>query len=201
MRIRTVLVALTLALPMACTEVPGTMSFLSPTADGVRPAMRWDHRPEAAEWTAETLQAVAQHDAELAAAIPADIERWCPGYEEASLPERRAFWAGLLSATAKHESTWNPRAAGGGGKYIGLMQISPSTARTYGCEANSAGELKDGAENLSCAVKIMARQVDRDAVVAGGGAHGVGRDWMPFRKAAKRQDIATWTRQQSYCQG
>lgn len=77
-----------------------------------RPEMRWDHRKEAPEWTAHTLMAVAEADDRLAARVPADIGTWCPGYSRASLPERRAFWVGMLSALAKHESTWNPSASG-----------------------------------------------------------------------------------------
>ncbi len=169
--------------------------------DALRPAMRWDHRPEAAGWTASTLKTLVAHDATLAQTVPADIETFCPGYPDASVEARRAFWAGLLSATAKYESSWNPAAAGGGGKYIGLMQISPSTARHHGCEAESSGALKDGAANLSCAVRIMSTQVGRDGLVAGKGNRGIGRDWMPFRSAAKRAEIAGWTRQQAYCAG
>lgn len=162
--------------------------------------MRWDHRPEAAEWTARSLAAIAAQDATLAAQVPADIETWCPGYEENGLADRRAFWAGMLSAVAKYESSWNPTASGGGGRYIGLMQISPGSARNYGCTATSAGALKDGAANLECAVEMIAHHVAQDEVVAGPGNRGVGRDWMPLRKAAKRAEIAGWTRAQSYCQ-
>lgn len=163
------------------------------------PAMRWDHRPEAAEWTVRSLAAIAARDEVLAARVPADIENWCPGYADNSIDERRAFWAGLLSAVAKHESTWNPSAVGGRGKWIGLMQIAPGSARNYGCAATSSKALKDGAANLECAVKILTYQVARDAVVSGKGNRGIGRDWAPLRKSAKRAEMAAWTRSQSYC--
>lgn len=168
---------------------------------GFLPSMRWDHRPEAARWTQASLATVANYDHVLAAKVPQDIGTWCPRYPKAGLTDRRAFWVGLLSATAKHESTWNPNAAGGGGKWIGLMQISPKTARGHGCEAQTAGALKDGAANLACAIRIVAKQVGRDELVAGEGKQGIGRDWAPFRNAAKRADIAEWTRSQPYCQG
>lgn len=163
--------------------------------------MGWDQRPEAAEWTTQTLIAVSAQDAVLADAVPSDIGTWCPGYAKTSLHNRRAFWVAMLSAVAKHESSWNPKAAGGGGKYIGLTQISPQTARNYGCEATSAAELKDGTANLACAVKIAAVQVGRDRAVAGKGRSGLGRDWMPFRKSGARAEMSSWTRAQSYCQG
>ncbi|MBL8563903.1 MAG: transglycosylase SLT domain-containing protein [Gemmobacter sp.] len=164
------------------------------------PPMRWDHHPEAAKWTTNTLLAVAEEDAVLAARVPADIAQWCPGYESASLPERRAFWAGLISAVGKYESSYNPRAAGGGGRYIGIMQISPRSAANYGCDARSSGALKDGSANLACAVEMVAHNVARDGVAVGGGNRGIGRDWMPFRKADKRAEMRAWLSSQSYCQ-
>lgn len=186
-----------LALALALSGC-GIITAPEPATDDP-PAMRWDFRPEAPAWTSATLAALETDGAVLSQLIPADIERYCPGYAENPPAERRAFWAGLFSALAKHESTWNPKASGGGGRWIGLLQIAPRTAANYGCEADTVGELKDGTENLSCAVRIAAVQVARDRMVAGEGAKGVGRDWAPFRSASKRADIAAWTSVQSYC--
>ena len=61
-----------------------------------QPAMRWDHRQEATQWTGRTLVAVAGEDDKLADEVPADITTWCPGYATANLAERRLFWVGLL---------------------------------------------------------------------------------------------------------
>ena len=77
----------------------------------VAPPMQWDHHPEGAEWTESTLVAVSTKDPQLSERVPADIETWCPGYTEASVEERRAFWTGLLSAVARYESTWNENAS------------------------------------------------------------------------------------------
>lgn len=183
----------------ACAEVtlPDLASYLP---GGALPAMRWDERPEAATWTARAMLAVGQRDAELAAQVPADIDTFCPGYRTASIAERRAFWVGLMSATAKHESSLNPKASGGGGRYIGLMQISRATAEQAGCEARSNAALKDGAANLECAVRIFAPRVAQDGMVAGSGNRGVGRDWGPFSRKSKRAEIAAWTAKQAYCQ-
>jgi len=158
--------------------------------------MRWDHRPEAAEWTAATLAALRGNGAVLTALEPADIGDWCPGYRRAGIEDRRAFWAGLLSALAKHESRWNPQAVGGGGRWYGLVQIDPRTARGHGCAARSGAALKDGSANLTCAVRIAANQVPKRGSVAGGM-----RDWGPFHSTAKRAEMAKWTRAQSYCAG
>ena len=166
----------------------------------VAPPMQWDHHPEGGEWTESTLTALSTKDQVLSERVPADIETWCPGYQDASVEERRAFWAGLLSAVAKYESTWNPQASGGGGRWIGLMQIDPRSAANYGCEATSVGALKDGEANLECAVEIMSTQVAKDGLVAGGGNRGIGRDWAPLRSSEKRSAMAAWTSQQPYCQ-
>lgn len=181
----------------------GKAYFIDPSASYTPPAdlpdMRWHRRAEADSWTAEALQAVAEKDAVLTAKVPADIAQWCPGYKSADADDRRAFWVGLMSAVAKHESSWNPAAAGGGGRYIGLMQISPRTAAQHGCDANSAGALKNGGDNLTCAVEIFAEQVGADGVVAGNGSRGIGRDWGPFRNASKRAEMSAWTSAQPFC--
>jgi Transglycosylase SLT domain len=165
----------------------------------VAPPMQWDHHPEAPEWTESTIVALSSKDPILSEQVPADIETWCPGYVEAPIEERRAFWAGLISSVAKYESTWNPKASGGGGRWIGLMQISPRSADYYGCEATSVTALKDGEQNLECAVEIMSTQVAKDGLVAGGGNRGIGRDWAPLRSTEKRAAMAAWTREQPYC--
>jgi hypothetical protein len=166
----------------------------------VAPPMQWDHHPEGPEWTESTLVALSTKDQELSERVPADIQTWCPGYQTASVEERRAFWAGLLSAVAKYESTWNENASGGGGRWIGLMQIDPRSAANYGCSATSVGALKDGEANLECAVEIMSTQIAKDGLVAGGGNRGIGRDWAPLRSSEKRSAMAAWTSQQPYCQ-
>lgn len=164
-----------------------------------KPVMRWDHRPESEAWTKDTLQAIADNDFVLARLNPKDIDDWCPAYKENSQIERSLFWSGLVSALAKHESTWNPRAVGGGGRWIGLVQIAPATARNYGCEARSVSALKDGSANLQCAMKIWSTTVRRDGVVSAG-FRGVAADWGPFHNKRKREDMRAWTRAQSYCQ-
>ena len=160
------------------------------------PAMAWDHRPEASEWTLSTMNALEGPGAGLAALVPSDIAAWCPGYPEASVSERRAVWSGLFSALAKHESTWNPAAVGGGGRWFGLVQISPRTAAYHGCAVTSGQALKDGEANLRCAVRIAANQVPKRGSVARGM-----RDWGPFHHESKRAEMSAWTRSQSYCRG
>jgi len=163
------------------------------------PPMAWDHVPGAQAWTRAAMAALRAHGAPLVAMVPRDIGAWCPAYPGADPVTRRAFWVGLLSALAEHESTWRPGAVGGGGRWHGLLQILPATARGYGCRARSGAALRDGPANLSCALRIMAVTVPRDGVIAEGG-RGVAADWGPMLSRAKRARMAAYTRQQDYCQ-
>ncbi len=165
------------------------------------PVMAWDHQgPHTDAWTEATLAALETEGAALLSHVPADIGTWCPHYVQAEPRERAAFWAGLLSALARFESTWNPQAVGGGGQWFGLVQISPGTAQAYGCDATTGAALTDGRENLECAVEIASRTVTRDGVVAAGGG-GFAADWGPFTSAEKRAEMADWVSRQEYCRG
>lgn len=198
------LLALPILFLVACggdepDETADVFSTMFMVTNDELPVTRWDHRVEANQWTRATLTAIIEeHGRPLITLVPRDIQTWCPTYANNTEFERSAFWVGLLSAMAKHESTWNPEAVGGGGQWFGLVQISPATARGYGCGATSGEALKNGAANLSCAVRIMASTVPRDGVVAAG-MRGVAADWGPFHSAAKRAEMAAWTSSQSYC--
>ncbi len=193
-----------LALVAACqsTTTPHTETRKDAEAQqmqlAAKPPMRWGDRTGSDAWTRATLAALDREGVTIMSRVPRDIDSFCPRYAELAPTGRKAFWAGLLSAVAKHESTYNPKASGGGGKWLGLMQIAPATWRSYGC----SGTMTDGADNMACAVRIMSRQVGRDNAVVhdGSGAwRGIARDWAPLRSAKKRADIAAWTSSQSYC--
>ncbi len=199
MGLKTVLMGGLAALALTgCAEMNIEEVFSSKSNADVELTMRWDHSPNGAAWTATTMNALDSHGTNLTAIIPGDIDTWCPGYRTANLDGRKAFWTGLLSTLAKHESTWRQSAVGGGGRWFGLVQIAPSTARLYGCEARSGEALKDGNLNLSCAVRIMNKTVARDGVVSAG-MRGVAADWGPFHTRVKREDMINWTRAQNYC--
>lgn len=187
-----------LALTAACATTPTQdIEAAEQMSLAQQPPMRWDERRGSDEWTRATLAALDREGVTMVSRVPADIAEFCPNYRQLAAGERKVFWAGLVSAVAKHESTYNPQAAGGGGRWLGLMQIAPATWRHYGC----SGNIKDGADNAACAVRIMSRQVGRDNAVArdGSGWRGVARDWAPLRNQSKRADIAAWTSSQSYC--
>lgn len=192
--------------PQGAADAIGTAAATGATTTSAKPqprpagglVMRWDFRPEGPVWTRSALSSLRAHGQPLVASAPRDVTTYCPNYHNASETQREAFWAGLLSALAKHESTWRPEAVGGGNKWFGLLQISPATARGYGCKARSGSALLNGAANLSCGVRIMARTVLRDNAISAGN-RGIAADWTPFRKARMRAEMAAWTRQQPYC--
>ncbi len=185
---------LALVLPAACTAMEARNQ--SPEI----PVARWDFRPEGQQWTEASVAALTSYGRPLVDLVPEDIEAWCPGYETATEIERKAFWVGLLSSLAKHESTWRPDVSGGDGRWHGLLQIAPATARGYGCRAQTADALKNGAANLSCAIRIMSVTVTRDRVVAANG-RGIAADWGPFHQSSKREEMRTWVSGQPYCAG
>lgn len=189
-----ILGALTIAACAPSVEAVET----EPAFEAELPVLAWRASPQSDRWTEATLDALQDQGAPLLSLVPEDIGAWCPGYATATEDERAAFWAGLLSTLARYESTWNPRAVGGGGRWFGLVQIAPATARGYGCAARTGDALQDGAANLSCAVRIMASTVLRDGVVAANRG-GLAADWGPFSSASKRAQMAEWTRAQPFC--
>ena len=195
------------ASPVPAPETPD--AALSPLAVSVSlrpqarrplviPTARWDKNGGSKSWTLATVSALRGHASNLPDIVPRDIATWCPAYPTGTREQREAFWVGLTSTLVKHESTYRPHAVGGGGLWYGLTQILPSTARLYKCKARTGEALKDPEDNLSCALRIMAKTVARDGVVSEG-MRGVAADWGPFHSRKKREDMAQWTRSQSYC--
>ena len=184
----------TTAPTIAPVERPSVTGRLA-SAVGLRkeqPAMRWGE--DNPEWTDAALAALDSEGVTLLSTVPSDVMQFCPGYATQTRENRKAFWAGLVSAVAHHEgaSQGSPR---------GLLRLSRPQTQEGAC-----GTGEDGAGNLRCAVRIMAREVTRDGAIAGGAEvqggrswRGLARSWMPLRSREKRAEIASWTRRQSYC--
>lgn len=193
-------VAVTVAAAMTLAD--GTVIKERPPArpDYV-PRTRWQHMQGHTIWTRAAMSALKSHGSPLINTVPRDIAQWCPAYPTNDATLRSAFWVGYLSALAKHESTYKASAVGGGGKWYGLLQILPATARGYKCNVGTGEALKNGAANLSCGIRIMAHTVKRDGVIHGRDSkwRGVSADWGPMRSEAKRNDMAGWLKRQTYC--
>ncbi|EPX81987.1 lytic transglycosylase domain-containing protein [Salipiger mucosus] len=202
-----------MTVPVAVAPFAGAPSEVAPTVNAVArsprpvarrvmvvPEARWGDSGERRRWSLTVLSALRGHASRLPEITPEDISTWCPSYASGTRASREAFWLGLVSSLTKHESTWRPRVVGGGGLWFGLMQILPSTARLYDCEARTGAALKDPHKNLSCGLRIMAKTVARDRVVSRN-MRGVAADWGPFHSSVKREDMIAWTRSQPYCKG
>lgn len=165
------------------------------------PEARWDRLSVGPIWTRAVMSAISAHGDDLENTVPRDIEKWCPAYEANDPEKRRAFWACMISLLARYESTYRPDAVGGGGRWYGLMQILPSTARHFGCRATSGEALKVPEDNLACAVRIMNVTVPRDNAIAQRDSRwrGVAADWGPMTDSSKIDAMASWTSAQSYC--
>lgn len=187
----------------ANTLLDGTPITVRPPARRAGlPRTQWQHMDGNAIWTRAALSALKDHGAPLVEMVPRDIQNWCPAYATNTDVQRRAFWVGYLSALAKYESTHKPWAVGGNGRWFGLLQILPATARGYECNVGTGEALKNGAANLSCGVRIMTHVVQRDGVIHGRDSkwRGISADWGPMRSATKRAEMARWLKRQNYCQ-
>lgn len=180
--------------PYAVTKAPKLRKSELPRA-------RWEHRRGGSLWTRVALSAIESHGRVLLDVVPRDIAEWCPAYPGNEAKQRAAFWAALLSTLSRYESTWDPRAVGGGGQWFGLMQIYPPTAEFRGCDVQTGEGLKGAAANLNCAVRIMGVTVPRDQAISLKEKRwmGVAADWGPIRTDWMRRDMQRYTRRQVYC--
>ena len=180
---------------------PESLTVSPAPRDATLPRARWEHRAAGALWTRVSLAAVSSHGAPLLDVVPKDIADWCPAYPDQTRANRAAFWAALLSTLSRYESTWNPSAVGGDGRWFGLLQIYPPTAEFRDCRVQSGEGLKRASANLNCAVRIMAITVPRDDAISVKDTRwrGVAADWGPIRNDWMRRDMQRYTRARTYC--
>ena len=188
--------ALLILATLAACAAPQPRDHHGPSGGPVPAA--WDHHPRGDVWTTAALAALDGHARPLVETVPADVAEWCPAYPAAGPERRKGFWVALVSRVAGIESGWRPAVSNPSNRWHGLMQISPATARGYGCRAQTVDGLKSGPANLSCALRIIANTVTRDGVVAAGGG-GIAADWGPFSRTAKREEIRAFTRAHPAC--
>ena len=183
------------------SAAPKALSVSPAPRNNDLPRARWEHRQNGALWTRVALAAVASHGAPLIDVIPRDIGEWCPAYPDQDATARTAFWAALLSTLSRYESTWDPRAVGGDGRWFGLLQIYPPTAEFRECRVQTGEGLKRASANLNCAVRIMAITVPRDVAISLKDTRwrGVAADWGPIRNDWMRRDMQRYTARQTYC--
>ena len=71
----------------------------------------------------------------------------------------------------------------------------------YACGIANEQQLHDPAVNLECTARIMTRLVPRHGTIASTSSpwKGLAAYWSPFRNAARRADLQSWTSGQAYC--
>lgn len=175
------------------------------------PAAAWDARPDGRQWTTIANLALDQLAPQLTGVMPTDIDAFCPGYRTASPANRRAFYVALLSEIAREESNFDPAVTftetivdAQGRRVVsrGLLQLSQESANGYGCEISQAAQLHDPATNIQCGVRILARWLERDQLVAGyqsGAWRGASRYWAVFRDRNKLADMQAALNARPYC--
>ncbi len=137
----------------------------------------WEKKvPEGEEFTGYTLKALIEHDRGLIASNPADATEFCPTYPMLDQNGRLAFWVALVSGIAWRESSFNPKSSykedmksrdGSDIVSRGLLQISLSSTRAYGCDFKDQDEVHDPQKNLECGVKMLNRLVLKDNRISG----------------------------------
>lgn len=142
-------------------------------------------------WSLELLKALSLHKADLDAGNPEDF---VAGYSTISEDRQLKFWAELIIAMAKFESSWKPTAVFHeppplGVDSIGLLQLSYQDQPIYHLEPldPARDSLKDPLINLRCGIKILAHWLVKDKVVAssaGGHHRGAARYWSVVREGA-----------------
>ncbi len=156
----------------------------------------WEgHNVNASQWTIFAQDAVAKYAPDLIKGAN-DIASFCPMYDRLGTQDRINFWVQLIAAMSKYESGFNPASrmvettmsadpiTGKQTASEGLLQLSYSDAKNYhGVVASgvcafdypvdkryAASDLRrtilDPKTNLTCAIGILNRQVQRDHMIA-----------------------------------
>jgi soluble lytic murein transglycosylase-like protein len=176
------------ALPPETSRPPATsppQKINSPARPPQAIPLAWEiGHPERRAWSDELRRAVA-------ASLPAleqatDVSRFAPNYTALSPSRRIEVWAALFVAIARFESGYDPHNVYRepfGQDSVGLLQLSYEDQAAYRLEPldRRAKSLEDPLVNLRCGVKILARLVRRDGLIAAGtslkDARGGARYW------------------------
>ena len=168
-------------------------------------AVSWGGRRKTRMWNEITSRAIDELGQGLVSSRPRDVRSFCPGYESLGAGDRKLFWMQLLSAMVKEESNYRSQESytedfrdSTGERVVsrGLLQISRESSRGYRCPVIRATDLHDDAVNLSCGVRILAKQVGKSGVISakdsrwrGGAAY-----WSVLRRPKKLAKIKQATR-------
>jgi hypothetical protein len=160
--------------------------------------LSWESQshPERKAWSTKLLELVSTHKARLDQGNP---NVFISGYDGLSADLQRKFWAELIVAMAKFESSWNPNDVYHeppplGINSVGLLQLSLPDGANYHLQPalNNENQLKDALINLEWSVQILAHLLARDKVVASstnGKFRGGAAYWSVLRAGHKIDQI------------
>ena len=155
-------------------------------------AADWDGvAPDAQAWTGYLESALNEFGQPLLASPPSDVAPFCANYAQLSARDKKQFWIVFISAMAKRESNFNPHSiyaepAPLNQNSIGLLQLSLTDNRSYGCSFANEADIEDPRKNLECGVRIMARRLANGEIGGGGNHHGLAAYWATLRDAPDR---------------
>jgi hypothetical protein len=179
--------------------------------------------PERVAWSTHVMKVITDEVANDFLPGTSDIELFCPRYHSLDNKKRANLWALLISAMTKFESGFDPlsryKESTMGVDPVtqqhvyseGLLQLSYQDVQwasycEFDWEKDKNLAVKDPKKtilnpykNLSCGIKILARQVrNKDAVAVKSGAY-----WavlIPGGKYTKLNEIAALTKKMTGCQ-
>ena len=146
-----------------------------PIAEEPKFLAAWDHIKNQ-EWTNLVLDTLDFHGHEMMLKTPKDILNFTTSKFNTPI-SRKQFYVALISCMAKYESGFKPEEKytenfrGQDGQFIisrGLLQISGSSGRAYGCDIpkDHFAVLHDPKINLECGMRILNRWLDRDGSIS-----------------------------------
>jgi hypothetical protein len=161
--------------------------------------MSWDTVLTRKAWSAQLITSVTESIPQLEQGNP---DAFLNGYSALSSALRIKFWAELLIAVAKFESSWKAREIfheNFGVDSVGLLQLSYEDQTQYKLEPldRAAKSLEDPLINLRCGVTIFTKLVLGDKIVASsvGGTHrGAAKYWSTLRAGHILDQIISLTK-------
>ena len=129
-------------------------------------------------WGSWALQLIKDKPESFGQKVPDDITKWCPNYPKMNKNQRELFWVWTMMSMASSESTCNPKSDNPNapnGTAIGLFQLE-------GRVCPSARDLHNPNENISCAVNLLAKELEnRDTLMTPTSKGQEGTYWGTIR--------------------
>ncbi len=147
--------------------------------NGDRYRAAWDQRSTGPSWTNAVLVSYRERKDSFNQAV--DLPDFCPGFASATPTQKETCWLRIISAMAYFESSFNPKATYK--EHTGTLSVGLLMMNVDHCpKANTETALKDGVNNIHCALARMERLIKRDQAISGPPtARGAAAYWSVLR--------------------